>query len=95
MALTTQLDALRHLSCSGFLVDFCCPLQVAGFLSVLEAVETREPPAEDKEAGMLTMDDVLPYITAQQKEDLTQRAKVGGHCSPPGPKPLSHRPETG
>ena len=45
-------------------------------MSTLEGMETREAPEEEIDAGSLTMDDVRPYVTAQQKEALLQQAQV-------------------
>ena len=45
-------------------------------LECVEAVLTREPPAEEKPKGMQTVSDYYPFITAEQKEEYVSKIKV-------------------
>ena len=42
----------------------------------LDQLETKEPPAEAKNLGLLTIEDVVPYFTLEQKEQLLQKYEV-------------------
>ncbi|KAK2180748.1 hypothetical protein NP493_427g01050 [Ridgeia piscesae] len=42
------------------------------FRESLEAVQTKEPPEEKKDPGLVTMEDVKPYYTADQKAKLLE-----------------------
>ncbi|KAI0215793.1 28S ribosomal protein S27, mitochondrial [Lamellibrachia satsuma] len=41
------------------------------FRESLEGIETKEPPEENKDPGMVTMEDVKPFYTEEQKTKLT------------------------
>jgi len=55
---------------------FSSVLKIDQFRESLEAVQTKEPPEEKKDPGLVTMEDVKPYYTADQKAKLLEEFQV-------------------
>ncbi len=45
-------------------------------MKLLEDLETKETPEKEKDRGLQTMEDVTPYITAEQKQNYTEQIQV-------------------
>ncbi len=53
--------------------------QLTSVMKLLEDLETKEAPEEEKDRGLQTMEDVTPYITSEQKQNYTEQFQVTGY----------------